>query len=263
MKVQKFRTLLQRQNIIPATVLLLSLAVITLGVASGGAQSQQDKTTSDERQINNTVPDHVPVRVKLKNEQSFKDKNNKNWAREMEIEVKNIGDKPIYYVHVEIVMPEINVGGPLVFMAAYGRKELAFPDELPTPNDVPLLPGESVTLKIPEGQLRGYEKARDEERQWDDPKKIEIEVNAVKFGDGTSFMGRKGNLQHAKPKKQSENNQSPKSDAGGCKSVTEVLGLNVTNIFLKGIYSLQPATFLRANFFSARSGYNFNSDCCA
>ena len=216
--------------------------VITLGVAAGGAQSQQDKTAPDERQINNTVPDHVPVRVKLKNEQSVKDKKNKNWARELEIEVKNIGDKPIYYVHVEIVMPEINIGGTLVFMTAYGRKELAFPDELPTPNDVPLLPGESVTLKIPESQLRGYEKARDEEKQWDDPKKIEIEVNAVKFGDGTSFMGRKGNLQHAKPKKQSENNQSPKLSSRGYKPSSVCLEGTPTNNLLNSYCTMQPAT---------------------
>src|SRR5437588_3533464 len=155
MNTHRFCPLLQRRNLFPAVVISLSSVVVFFGVASSIARSQKDNAAapSDERKIENTVPGHVPVKVKVKNEQSLKDLKNKNWARELELEVKNTGSKPIYYIHAEIVMPEIDVGGELVFMLAYGRKELAFPDELVGPDDVPILPGESVTLKIPEGQL--------------------------------------------------------------------------------------------------------------
>src|ERR1051326_207929 len=250
MNAHTVRTLLQRKNLAPAIVLVLSSFIVIFGFAASGAKTQKDNAaaSSDERKIEYTVPGHVPIKVKVKNEQSLKDLKNKNWSRELELEVKNTGSKPIYYIHAEIVMPEINVGGELVFMMAYGRKELAFPDELVGPNDVPILSGESVTLKIPEDQLRGYEKLRDEEKKWDDPKRIEIEVNAVKFGDGTSLMGRKGILWHAKPKKWSENNASPKGDPGGCKPTSEVSKPDSTGDLLRTLYSFQPASLLRANF---------------
>ena len=44
------------------------------GFVSGTAQSVQE-----EREFKNTVPAHVPVKVKIKNEKSFKDKGNKGW----------------------------------------------------------------------------------------------------------------------------------------------------------------------------------------
>jgi hypothetical protein len=250
MNAHAVRTLLQRKNLAPVIVLVLSSFIAVFGFAVSGAKTQKENAaaSSDGRKIEYTVPGHVPIKVKVKNEQSLKDLKNKSWARELELEVKNIGSKPIYYIHAEVVMPEINVGGELVFMMAYGRKELASPDELVGPNDVPILPGESVTLKIPEDQLRGYEKLRDEEKKWDDPKRIEIEVNAVKFGDGTSLMGKKGILWHAKPKKWSENNPSPKGDPGGCKPASEVSKPDSTGDLLRTLYSLQPASLLRANF---------------
>jgi hypothetical protein len=242
MNVQKFRTLLQRKNLIPAAVLLLSLVVITLGVASGGAQSQLDKTTPDERQISNTVPDHVPVRVKLKNEQSLKDKKNKNWAREMEIEVKNTGSKPIYFINVAIVMPEIVIdGGKFMLGTSYGRTKLKLPETPVEDSDVPIQPGESVTLKIRESEVRAFEHYRDEEKKWDDPKRIEIEVQIINFGDGTFMFGREGILRHATPKTQSLNNPNVRGDSGGCKPASEIGGPDSTSGLLKAFYSLQPA----------------------
>jgi hypothetical protein len=70
-----------------------------VGIVSSTAQSAQDDA-KDERKFENTIPAHVPVRVKLKNEQAFKNPKNKNWARELEIEVKNTGSKPIYFMYM-------------------------------------------------------------------------------------------------------------------------------------------------------------------
>ncbi|MDQ3743635.1 MAG: hypothetical protein M3444_04570 [Acidobacteriota bacterium] len=220
MNAHAVRTLLQRKNLVPAIVLVLSSFIVVFGFAASGAKTQKENsaTSPDEREIDNTVPEHVPIKVKVKNEKSLKDLKNKNWARELELEVKNTGNKPIYYLYMIIGMPDVLIEGHTVsFRMSYGRKKLGLMDTAVEPDDVPILPGESVTLKIPEDQVRGFERFRDEDKRWDDPKKIEIVMQVVNFGDGTSFRGQKGRLMHENPGKRSSNDTRPKEGSGGCK----------------------------------------------
>lgn len=89
--------------------LIASLTHIT------SAQSPQDAgvpVTQGEREFKNTVPAHAPVKIKIKikNEKSFKDEGNKNWFRELELEVKNTGDKPIYFLYFLLTLPDV-MGG--------------------------------------------------------------------------------------------------------------------------------------------------------
>ncbi|HEV7903011.1 MAG TPA: hypothetical protein VGO96_04145, partial [Pyrinomonadaceae bacterium] len=77
------------------------LGLCAVGIVSGTAQSAQDN--QNERKFENTIPTHVPIKVKVKNEQAFKNLKNKNWARELEIEVKNTGSKPIYFMYMLMV----------------------------------------------------------------------------------------------------------------------------------------------------------------
>lgn len=250
MNAHAVRTLIQRKNLALAVVVLLSSVVVMFGVAASIARSQNAvATSSDEREIENTVPEHVPVKVKVKNEQSLKDLKNKNWARELELEVKNTGSKPIYYVHISILMPEIIINrGTLALNMSYGRNKLKFPDEPVLPDDVPILPGETITLKIPEGQVKAYEGFRDEDKMFSDPKRIEIEVNAVNLDD-TYFMGRKGELMPRVPKKKSANEARPRGDSGNCAPKPgERKRADLRSGFLETIYSSQPASLLRANF---------------
>jgi hypothetical protein len=201
-----------RRGLIILLVLLCSLAAAS-GLASGVAQTP----AKEERAVEDRVAKHLPVKVKVKNEQSLKDLKNKKWARELEIEIKNTGDKPIYYVYVVIVMRDVLVEGyPLSMRTAYGRKELGLPDTTAEPGDVPIQPGETIALKLPEDQVSAYEQSRDEKAR-PDPKKLDIEILMVNFGDGTSFVGREGMLIHATPKKQSSNDSAPKKGAGLCK----------------------------------------------
>jgi hypothetical protein len=222
------------------------------GFASGVAQSQKEDATAssdNERKFENTVPERAPIKVKLKNEQSFKRKENKNWAREMEIEVKNTGTRPIYYVYVVIYMPEITVAGHVLSMRTkYGRKELGLPETSVEPEDVPILPGETVTLRFPENQLRGYEKWRDEDRIYDDPKKIEFNVLIIKFGDGSYLLGPDVKPMPSELKKRSSNDSRSKGNSESCKPNPEVIKTSLPRSFLKEFYSFQPASLLRANF---------------
>lgn len=84
----------------------------------------------------------------------------------------------------------------MTMRTTYGRKELGLPDTPVGPDDAPvLMPGESLTVKLPDGQVKAYEESRDEEGR-PDPSTVEFEIQAVKFGDGTSFRGTGGKLWH-------------------------------------------------------------------
>jgi hypothetical protein len=264
MNAHSLRTLLRRHNLLQLTILLLALFAVAFGIASSRAQHQQkeaEAATANERKLKNAVPDHVPVKVRVKNEQALKRLNNKNWARELEVEVKNTGSKPIYFVNVEIVMPEIVInGGQLVMMMAYGRKELVFPDTPVEPSDVPILPSDSITLKIPERRVKGYEKSRDEDKIYSDPVKIEIEVQVIRFGDGTSLI--KGVPWQNTPKKKSSNETIPKGSVEGCKP--DDTSPSPSGDLIKALYSSQPASLLRANFSlpdKAKPVASLSSDC--
>lgn len=188
-----------KPTVLAATLLIAFLGLCGFGLVSSTAQSTQDDS-KDERKFENTIPAHVPLKVKLKNEQSFKNFKNKKWVREWEIEVKNTGSKPIYYLAVLVDMPELIVQGhPLAFRIVYGRRELLYINTPILPDDLPVLPGETVTLKVPESLVRGYEKLMNKGAH-DDAKKVEFRLTFINFGDGTGLITTQGLPFPARPK---------------------------------------------------------------
>lgn len=188
MNLHEILTRIRRRKLATATsALALVFALGVIGIASGTAQSEKD-----EREFKNTIPDHVPIKVKLKNEQSFKKMENKDWAREFEVEIKNTGTKPIYYLSVGLHMPEVMIGGvPTCLHMRYGRTDLIDFTAPILPEDAPILPGESVTLGFSAGQVKGYEEFRETDNL-PNPKKTEFHLILLNFGDGTSLTGYAG-----------------------------------------------------------------------
>ena len=170
-------------------ILLLILLPVHAPGASWAAQEGAATTVEAERQLVSAIPAHAPIKVKLKNEKSFKDVKNKGWIRDLEVEVQNVGAKPIYYLTLSILMPELVVKGqPLAKQLQYGRPALADIAAPIIPEDVPILPGETFVLKIPEAQVRDYEAVREKEGR-PDPKKVELYLKLINFGDGTGLVG--------------------------------------------------------------------------
>ncbi|HLL72149.1 MAG TPA: hypothetical protein VK363_11980 [Pyrinomonadaceae bacterium] len=198
-----------------AALLVSFLTLCVVGIVSSTAQSTQDDA-EDERKFENTIPAHVPLKVKVKNEQSFKNMKNKNWARELEIEVKNTGNKPIYFMYMVIYLPDMIVNGnPAGFQVTYGRKELVRLTTLIEADDVPIQPGETATLRISEAQVRGFEKLIDEEKRVP-PKKVEFDLQLINFGDGTGLRSKQGRP-HPDPNKKRASNvpYTKKGDQAG------------------------------------------------
>lgn len=155
-----------------------------LGVKPTAQEAAAAPSPEVERELEDNIPKHLPLKIKVKNLKSEK------WVREFALEITNTSDKPIYYLDINISLPDVitennrNLGFPL----KYGRGALisfAVPLE---PDDVPIKPGETYTLQIPEQLQQGWERfvarrgiAKDE------PKKIKFIFQKLNFGDGTGY----------------------------------------------------------------------------
>jgi hypothetical protein len=157
--------------------LVLFLVLGAVGIVSSTAQSAQ----KEGRELEDKIPKHLPIKVKVKNLQ------NEKWARELEVEVKNDADKPIYFLNMYLILPEAKSpdGKEIGFPLRYGRIELIKFDTPVEPTDVPIQPGATHVFKIAEKNLKGWESLKENKP---DPKKFRLIITSLNFGDGTGFQ---------------------------------------------------------------------------
>ena len=111
----------------------------------------------------------------------------------LEIEVKNVSNKPIYFLLLDVYFPRAivagddGVGRPMMISLEYGRYDL-LKDARATSEDVPIKPGGSHVFKIPEEKRRGL-RNRFAYRATAGAtfETVLLRVYAVGFGDGTGF----------------------------------------------------------------------------
>lgn len=149
--------------------------------------------TPTEREIEDKIPKHVPLRVKIKpdKEKAVKDMKNEKWLSDFELEVTNTSDKPIYFLNLWIVLPEIisyENGYKVGFPLRYGRPDFIYLNTMARADDVPIRPGESYVFTIPEKYQKGWAWHKLTERR-PNPKRIEITFTQLSFGDGSGFNG--------------------------------------------------------------------------
>src|SRR5215213_9836214 len=168
-----------------AAVFVLSV----VGVVLIASRVTSSSAATQERIFENRIPAHIPIKIKIKKEkeESFKDLKNEKWLREFELELTNTGDKPIYFLYITMDT-EVKVdGGPeIVFPLAYGRAELGDIVTKATSDDVPIKPGETITLTTK--QATAWEIGIREKR-WPDATKFKAEIQVLSFGDGTGYWG--------------------------------------------------------------------------
>lgn len=159
-------------------VLAFFLVFGGIGSVSSMAQSSQPEA----RELDDKIPKHLPIKVKVKNLDKEK------WVREVEVEVKNTGDKPIYYLGFNLLMPELTdeKGTVVAVSFRYGRAELGLFESRPTAEDVPIQPGDTYIMKVPESQMEGWE-AAEKHGKVHEPKKFRIKFYLLHHGDGTGF----------------------------------------------------------------------------
>src|SRR5438067_785121 len=92
-----------------------------IGITSSKAQAPQQESTDlspgQQRQLENRIPSHLPIKIKVKN------LNSSRWVDDLEIEVTNTSTKPIYFLLFYVAFPEVKApsGDPISFTMRYGR----------------------------------------------------------------------------------------------------------------------------------------------
>ncbi len=235
----------QRKFFAPLTILALLIALCGVVIVSSIAQSEKK-----EREIEEKIPTHLPIKVKIKKPEKVKDLKNEDWLSDLEVEVINTGTKPIYYLYINLSLPDVvdDDGINYGFILRYGRVELVDLTERLLPDDVPILPKESAVLKVAPIWVEGWKASRREGRR-SNPKKFVLRFQLLNFGDGTGFMGPTGvplprNTGHNPPRSCREGDiQSERTaiDSSLIGRFPEIASLNpVLHL---------PANFLPANFF--------------
>jgi len=113
------------------------------------------------------------------------------WHKDLEIEVKNVSAKPIYFMLVYLVFPDWpppangRVGVPIPFGE---RKYIDF-NTIADPRDPHLNPGETFIFRIPEKLQKGLRVKH--ERDPEVMKRLEFDISTVSFGDGTGIVAQR------------------------------------------------------------------------
>jgi hypothetical protein len=140
-------------------------------------QSQSNEP-SEERKFNVKDFKDMPLEVRhVKNLQSH------SWNKDLEIEVKNVSRKPIYFILAYLVFPDVPVpDGQAGVRLTFGKRENILIKNIAEPDDPHLDPDETYVFTIDEGFRRGLE--------GQDPafyKKLRLDIMLVSFGDGTGW----------------------------------------------------------------------------
>lgn len=189
MNAHHLNALSRRRRLVTwASILLSSLAAVCC-LPYGAAQTPE----AEGREVEDTIPKHLPLKVRVKRPEKLKDSKNEGWIDDIEIEVTNTGTKPIYFLNIALSLPDVMAPNGLRFgfRYRYGRIQLADFGEPLQPGDVPLRPGESVTLRPAANTVEGWKRLRGK-GAITSPKKLVFNFQEINFGDGTGFLGTSG-----------------------------------------------------------------------
>lgn len=239
------KRLLQFLLIFFASILLMK-GMITPSVAQ----------SSEERELEDRIPKHLPIKVKIKKEKekAVKDLKNEKWVRDFQLEITNTGNKPIYFLSFLLDLPGITApdGRGMAFSIHYGRSRLGDIGNKAEPDDVPIQPGDTYIFSFPDSKQLSWEGWLKREKK-PDAKKLILLFQILSFGDGTGFWGNEGLSVPRPPNEQSSLNQcgpEPQlKDSGGVKAQ------QVSWRSLPAILSTDglPAEGLLANFLSSET----------
>ena len=143
---------------------------------------QQNPDKSDKRELKIREFKDMPLKV-----YSIRNVDSQTWYKDLEIEVKNISDKPIYSIVVYFQFPDDKVEGKGVsgITMLFGLRKYIDVSLIANSLDPHLNPGDTFTFTIPERLGRGLQIQN--ERSPKAFRKFELHFGLVSFGDGTGF----------------------------------------------------------------------------
>lgn len=144
--------------------------------------AQSPEAATQERNLKLKTFKDAPVVIN-----KVRNLNSNSWHKDLEIEVKNISDKPIYFMLAYLIFedekrPDGESGIPLMYGDPKRNGRI---DKFTHLEDEHLKPGESYVFTIPELYKKGF-KAKHEKFP-ERTKNLKLEFAIINFGDGTGF----------------------------------------------------------------------------
>lgn len=117
--------------------------------------------------------------------------------RNLEIRVTNTSEKPIYYLLLHLVLPDVlsSKGHPIGFPLEFGRTKLVNFSESLTEQDRPIPPGGSRVFKVSESDLSVFEKIMSKKHVSQSLiRKVQLIFDLLNYGDKTGFSDSGGSI---------------------------------------------------------------------
>ena len=176
-----------RKALILSGLSLLFLAGIGQFILSTGAQTAPGERKARINQPRQMRAETTIAITAIRNLQGDR------WLRDLEIEVQNNSKKPIYYMELDIDLPDIAslVEGAmrrLTIPLMFGREELIDPGQSASPTDPSIKPGETYIFKLTENDWKGVEShLANRQIQPSVIKNVLLSIYELSYGDGTGF----------------------------------------------------------------------------
>jgi len=181
--------------IVKVSSVLLTLTLFILLCANSAKLNTKNLTASapaQERKAEIERSRHIPTFIT-----SVRNLNKENWLESLEIEIKNVFQKPIYFLSIDVLFPDIpksteldGIPRGMAIPLMYGRPELMQHGHVANSEDVPIPQGEKYVFRIPEANWKGLQMYLSERKiSASIIKRIRVRVNSISFGDGTGYVG--------------------------------------------------------------------------
>jgi len=110
-----------------------------------------------------------------------------DWLNDLTITIKNLSDKPITYIHVDLDFPEtINTGSIMAFPLFYGTMS---PEPAKDKKLESIEPGGLLELKLDEKTLKRLRNFIETRQPLDNVMELGIRINLILFDDDTGWNG--------------------------------------------------------------------------
>jgi len=182
----------------------------TSALSQETSQPRLERPGGDEHGVPGRVAVNISDRALPLVLKSVRNLDSDNWIDDMEFEVENTSNRPIYRVLIIILFPDVprimrsdgKLSG-LGTIVEYGRKDFGtHRDELAREDDVPIRPGEKAVLKPEQVYREGVKHYLvDHDFPESGIRKLRVRIDQISFGDGTGFVAgsipfnRKGSAQ--------------------------------------------------------------------
>lgn len=183
------RPILRRENIrkLPAT-------------ANEILEPQRKAQDKEKRNLKIREFKDMPLKV-----QAIRNLDSDTWLRDLQIEVKNVGGKPIYSIlaYLEFLDEKAPDDGVSAIILRFGERKYIDIRVVGDPDDPHLNPGDSYVFTIEEKYRKGLGSRH--ERSPELFKHMEFRFNVISFGDSTGFeVGDPTDYRHIKKSSESK-----------------------------------------------------------